>query len=103
MAKEKMDEIRQMFKERLNLKQLDETKSLKDLGLDYLDVVEMCLELEEKFDIQFETEELSNFKTIGDLFASIEKKLNQLSKQTKKAGSFVPVFSFCYILHLEQM
>ncbi len=76
MAKEKMDEIRQMFKERLNLKQLDETKSLKDLGLDSLDVVEMCLELEEKFDIQFETEELSNFKTIGDLFASIEKKLN---------------------------
>lgn len=76
MAKEKMHEIRQMFKERLNLKQLDETKSLKDLGLDSLDVVEMCLELEEKFDIQFETEELSNFKTIGDLFASIEKKLN---------------------------
>lgn len=76
MAKEKMDEIRQMFKERLNLKQLDETKSLKDLGLDSLDVVEMCLELEEKFDVQFETEELSNFKTIGDLFASIEKKLN---------------------------
>ena len=76
MAKEKMDEIRQMFKERLNLEQLDETKSLKDLGLDSLDVVEMCLELEEKFDIQFETEELSNFKTIGDLFASIEKKLN---------------------------
>ena len=76
MAKEKMDEIRQMFKERLNLKQFDETKSLKDLGLDSLDVVEMCLELEEKFDIQFETEELSNFKTIGDLFASIEKKLN---------------------------
>ena len=76
MAKEKMDEIRQLFKERLNLKQLDETKSLKDLGLDSLDVVEMCLELEEKFDIQFETEELSNFKTIGDLFASIEKKLN---------------------------
>lgn len=76
MAKEKMDEIRQMFKERLNLKQLDEAKSLKDLGLDSLDVVEMCLELEEKFDIQFETEELSNFKTIGDLFASIEKKLN---------------------------
>ena len=76
MDKEKMDEIRQMFKERLNLKQLDETKSLKDLGLDSLDVVEMCLELEEKFDIQFETEELSNFKTIGDLFASIEKKLN---------------------------
>lgn len=75
MAKEKMEEIREMFKERLNLKEIDETKSLKDLGLDSLDVVEMCLELEEKFGIQFETEELSNFKTIGDLFASIEKKI----------------------------
>lgn len=75
MAKEKMDEIREMFKERLNLKEIDETKSLKDLGLDSLDVVEMCLELEEKFGIEFATEELSNFKTIGDLFKSIESKI----------------------------
>ena len=49
--------------------------SLKDLGLDSLDVVEMCLDLEDRFGVQFETSELASFKTVGDLFASVEKKL----------------------------
>ncbi|MDY6431056.1 MAG: acyl carrier protein [Bacilli bacterium] len=71
----KVDEIRKEFSERLGSKALDDSKSLKDLGLDSLDVVEMCLDLEDKYGIQFETEELSSFKTIGDLFAALEKKL----------------------------
>ncbi|MCQ2742844.1 MAG: phosphopantetheine-binding protein [Bacilli bacterium] len=70
-----MDEIKKMFAERMGRESVDEGASLKDLGLDSLDVVEMCLELEEKYGIQFETEELATFKTVGDLFASIEKKL----------------------------
>ena len=71
-----MSEIKQSFAERLNVLHVDETKSLKDLGLDSLDVVEMCLTLEDKYGIQFETEELSSIKTVADLYASIEKKLN---------------------------
>jgi len=70
-----MDEIKKMFAERIGSQKIDESKSLKDLGLDSLDVVEMCLDLEDRFGIQFETEELAGFKTIGDLFSSIEKKL----------------------------
>jgi acyl carrier protein len=35
----------------------------------------MCLDLEDKYGIQFSTDELSSFKTVGDLLASIEKKL----------------------------
>jgi acyl carrier protein len=50
-------------------------KSLKDFGLDSLDVVEMCLDLEDKYGIEFSPEELAEFKTVGDLLASIEKKL----------------------------
>jgi len=75
MANTRMDEIKKMFAERIGNQKIDESKSLKDLGLDSLDVVEMCLDLEDRFGIQFETEELSSFKTIGDLFSSIEKKL----------------------------
>lgn len=75
MANQKMEEIKAMFAERMNLEEVKETQSLKDLGLDSLDVVEMCLDLEEKYGIQFTTEELTSFKTVGDLFASIEKKL----------------------------
>jgi len=70
-----MDSIKKMFAERIGVEKVDESKSLKEIGLDSLDVVEMCLDLEDKFGIQFETEELSQFKTVGDLFASIEKKL----------------------------
>ena len=77
MANQKMEEITAMFAERMNLEEVKETQSLKDLGLDSLDVVEMCLDLEEKYGIQFTTEELTSFKTVGDLFASIEKKLGE--------------------------
>ena len=77
MANQKMEEIKTMFAERMNLKEVKDNQSLKDLGLDSLDVVEMCLDLEEKYGIQFTTEELTSFKTIGDLFNSIEKKLGE--------------------------
>jgi acyl carrier protein len=77
MANEKMDEIRKGFAERLKLSKVDDNQSLKDLGLDSLDVVEMCLDLEDKYQIQFTTEELSSFKTVGDLLSSIEKKLGE--------------------------
>jgi acyl carrier protein len=75
MANEQMTEIRKGFAERLKLEKVDDNQSLKDLGLDSLDVVEMCLDLEDKYQIQFLTEELSSFKTVGDLLSSIEKKL----------------------------
>ena len=77
MANQKMEEIKTMFAERMNLEEVKDNQSLKDLGSDSLDVVEMCLDLEEKYGIQFTTEELTSFKTIGDLFNSIEKKLGE--------------------------
>ncbi len=70
-----MSEIKKSFANRLNVKVVDEAKSLKDLGLDSLDVVEMCLTLEDRYGIQFETEELSSIKTVSDLYSSIESKL----------------------------
>jgi acyl carrier protein len=57
MANSQMVEIKKMFAERIGVDKVDESKSLKDIGLDSLDVVEMCLDLEDKFGIQFETEE----------------------------------------------
>ena len=71
-----MSEIKKSFAERLNVRSVDETKSLKDLGLDSLDVVEMCLALEDRYGIQFETSELSSIKTVSDLYGCIEAKLD---------------------------
>ncbi len=70
-----IEEIRKNFAERVHKDRVDDAMSLKDLGLDSLDVVELCLDLEDRYHIQFETDELSSFKTIGDLFAAIEKKI----------------------------
>ena len=77
MAETKFDQFRAMFAERLGVKKVDESKSLKDLGLDSLDIVEMCLNLEDRFGISFQTEELSSFKTVADLYAAVKAKLGE--------------------------
>lgn len=48
--------------------------NLKDLGLDSLDLVEIILDAEERLEITFENEELSAFKTVGDVVKSAEAK-----------------------------
>ncbi len=75
MENEIMARIKSLFCERLNIKNIEMDTDLAGLGLDSLDVVEMCYAVEEEVGIHFETEELSSFKTVGDLFNSIEKKL----------------------------
>lgn len=75
MEVSKFEEAKKMLQERLKLETLDENLPLKDLGLDSLDVVEMCLDFEDKFGIQFETEELSSLKTIGDLLIGLQEKI----------------------------
>ena len=77
MSQTKMEQFREMFEERLGVKNVDETKSLRDLGLDSLDIVEMCLDLEDRFGVSFETEELSSFKTVADLYRAVEAKLGE--------------------------
>ena len=77
MSQTKMEQFREMFAERLGVKNVDESKSLRDLGLDSLDIVEMCLDLEDRFGVNFETEELSSFKTAADLFRAVEAKLGE--------------------------
>ena len=49
--------------------------SLKDLGLDSLDLLEIVTEGEETLNIRFEDDELANFNTIGDVVRSAEGKL----------------------------
>ena len=78
MSDKRIDEIKALFCERLGMSKVDDSKGLRDLGLDSLDVVELCMELEDRYGIQFDTEEFATFKTVSDLFASIEAKLAAL-------------------------
>lgn len=75
MSANQVNEIRKQFCDKLHLESIDDDKPMKELGLDSLDVVELCLDLEDKYGFQFTTDELASFKTVGDLFALIEKKL----------------------------
>lgn len=70
-----MDEIKEKFKEKLHLETLDTSASLKELGLDSLDIVELLLELEDEYSIHFNDTDMVEFKTIQDLLDAIEKQL----------------------------
>lgn len=70
--------IEEIIKESLNKKgvsQLDaiseSTNLTKDLGLDSLDGVELIMDLEERFNIQFPDSKTKDLKTIGDIISLI--------------------------------
>ncbi|MCQ2797008.1 MAG: phosphopantetheine-binding protein [Bacilli bacterium] len=70
-----VEEIRKFLADKIGTDTVSDDRALKDLGLDSLDVVEMCLDLEDKYGIQFATEELAEFKTVGDLLGKIDSKI----------------------------
>ena len=49
---------------------------VEDLGADSLDVVELVMALEEKFDINVPDEDAEKISTVGDIVAYIEKAKN---------------------------
>lgn len=52
-----------------------EAKFAEDLDADSLDLVELVMALEEKFDVSIEEEELEGIETVGAAFELVEKKL----------------------------
>lgn len=71
----KLDEIKKMFAEKIKMENPDPNTDLKTLGLDSLDLVELIMDIEEKFGVEFNNDELMNLTTISDVYAAIEKKL----------------------------
>ena len=52
-----------------------ETSISEDLGADSLDVVDLLMSLEDKFEIEVPDEEIKNIKTVGELVKYIEANL----------------------------
>lgn len=48
--------------------------TMDDIGADSIDVVDLCLELEEEYQITIEDDEIKHWRTVGDVIAFIEKK-----------------------------
>ena len=59
----------------LEVSEISEDASiLDDLGADSIAVMEIVMELESEFDLEIDTEDIPNFKTINDIVAFIESK-----------------------------
>ena len=70
------DKARAFIATKLNVSESEitpEKNFFNDLGADSLDVVELFMILEREFNVKFSEEELANVKTVGDVYALIEK------------------------------
>ncbi|MDA3967255.1 MULTISPECIES: acyl carrier protein [Helicobacter] len=70
------DDVKAVVVEQLNVNDGEvkpESKFVDDLGADSLDVVELIMALEEKFEIEIPDEDAEKIVTVGDVVAYIEK------------------------------
>ncbi|MDD3383895.1 MAG: phosphopantetheine-binding protein [Bacilli bacterium] len=65
----------ELLKEKIGDKEITGNTDLRGLGIDSLDLVEIIMQAEEKFNIQFTNEELNNFQTVNDVVLAIKKKV----------------------------
>ena len=69
------DEVKEVVVEQLNVSPdevKEDSKFADDLGADSLDVVELVMSLEEKFDIEIPDEEAEKIATVADAIQFIE-------------------------------
>ena len=71
----KLEEIKKMFADKVKVDNVDPNMELKALGLDSLDLVELIMDIADKYGVEVSNEELMSFKTVEDVLKSIEKKL----------------------------
>ena len=70
------DEVKEVIVEQLNVAPEEvkpEAKFVEDLGADSLDVVEMIMALEEKFEIEIPDSDAEKIQTVQDVVNYIEK------------------------------
>ncbi len=69
------DDVKAIVVEQLNVEESqvkEEAKFVDDLGADSLDVVELVMALEEKFDIEIPDEDAEKIATVKDAMSYIE-------------------------------
>jgi acyl carrier protein len=74
------DGLREIMAARLGLpaeQLVPEARLVEDLGLDSLDAVELAISVERKFDIEVPEEELTKLKTMADMVALVESRIQK--------------------------
>ncbi len=69
------ESVSKILESKVNVSNVKETDSLSTLGLDSLDLVEIMLQIEDEFHIEFSSDEIVNLSTVQDVLDIIEKKL----------------------------
>ena len=69
-----LEVVKSVLAERVDISSVKEDDLLTSLGLDSLDLVEVALEIEEKLNIEFTSEEITELKTLKDVLKLIEAK-----------------------------
>lgn len=69
------EEFKEILSQKVKGKEITMDTELKGLGIDSLDLVEIIMDAEEKYGIEFDNDELSGFVTVGDVVETINKKL----------------------------
>ena len=67
--------VADILSKRIDVSTLDEGDSLQALGLDSLDLVEVMLEIEDTLNIEFDSNEIAEVNSLGDVLKLIETKL----------------------------
>jgi len=70
-----LDEVKEVVVEQLNVNPdeiKEDSKFVEDLGADSLDVVELVMALEEKFDIEIPDADAEKIATVGDAIKYVE-------------------------------
>jgi len=70
-----IDDVKEVVVEQLSVNAdevKEESKFVEDLGADSLDVVELVMALEEKFDIEIPDDDAEGIATVGDAVKYIE-------------------------------
>lgn len=72
-----LDDIKEVVVEQLSVSAdevKEDSKFVEDLGADSLDVVELVMALEEKFEIEIPDDEAEKIQTVADVVAYVENK-----------------------------
>lgn len=67
--------VSDILAKRIDVSSLKEDDSLKNIGLDSLDLVEVMLEIEDTLGIEFESEEISELTTLKSVLDLINSKI----------------------------
>jgi acyl carrier protein len=72
-----LEDVKEVVVEQLNVNPdeiKEDSKFVEDLGADSLDVVELVMALEEKFDIEIPDDEAEKIQTVQDVLSYVENK-----------------------------